>query len=893
MSLAGTSVGGVLEVSGATMSCPYSSSPATPSFAPTITKGDAERFLQASQWLERQVSDASASGSSQSHPQPSSLDGRLADVVRQANDNEFLASFVARTAHLPSKLADAACLIFSPSLNLRLKLQSLYDAVEGDWSQLFLVVLTSITACTHGDRMVIVEGRPDTSHQERPSKRAKLEDGLRTCQSPSFDSSLATLKDEDDGQSRPYDLKENADQVAHQMQTSKDWKGSGVDACLTWFDSGGGKSVAPWLTLMEVNAWKKHSDLNSPASLTTERDDCSPLLATSSSPALISFDFSSDEAPSSLLIDITEENLQTLRQFVSTTQLWQHPASEICKLLLSAGTRRSDDLLYLSRQSFLRALERQFPTQPDLIQRVLQDLFSLYELSDENDWADLKDVAIGMCFFCHGSKSVKLATAFEMIDETRRGYLTEPELFGYLRSYLLTLVALSLLIQSNSKPMSRQRRSGIRAAVDSGARWTLSHYTNSSPTSFEGRYTFESFATWYSRGGYNIAPWLELLDLSKTLALIQDSVPAKPATTVTRTPLLALSNAPVNASTPSSRPRDRMSSLRRHHSARHSGIPPEILFSFPLAANRFLVVLKEDASYVRDAVETLGLLTSTPDDLWSALSKVVSRRHKPVKDEPAIYVSSDTFLQCMNDVCRTCSGASRKRSSPGAPATRDELLVNFFHCFDVSQCDRVPLDELMGGLALLCGGKKSAKLSFAFTIFDTRPEMRKRKKDPGVVNSLSGEDLFLFLRSVLIVTFSCCRQSLDMTDEVVSQCIADTANMICNDVMRHQWETKQTDRCNFDEFGQWYNDGGFERAPWLELLDLSKWVLLEKYHNPLGDFKQSPSDAESKIHPQVLSLQPPMMPEPDIPPPPPEDELDASFFDDNALMPMDSVREDS
>lgn len=132
-----------------------------------------------------------------------------------------------------------------------------------------------------------------------------------------------------------------------------------------------------------------------------------------------------------------------------------------------------------------------------------------------------------------------------------------------------------------------------------------------------------------------------------------------------------------------------------------------------------------------------------------------------------------------------------------------------------------------------------------------------------------------------------------MTDEVVSQCIADTANMICNDVMRHQWETKQTDRCNFDEFGQWYNDGGFERAPWLELLDLSKWVLLEKYHNPLGDFKQSPSDAESKIHPQVLSLQPPMMPEPDIPPPPPEDELDASFFDDNALMPMDSVREDS
>jgi hypothetical protein len=27
----------------------------------------------------------------------------------------------------------------------------------------------------------------------------------------------------------------------------------------------------------------------------------------------------------------------------------------------------------------------------------------------------------------------------------------------------------------------------------------------------------------------------------------------------------------------------------------------------------------------------------------------------------------------------------------------------------------------------------------------------------------------------------------------------------------------------FDEFGEWYNSGGFQRAQWLELLDTSKW----------------------------------------------------------------------
>jgi len=277
-----------------------------------------------------------------------------------------------------------------------------------------------------------------------------------------------------------------------------------------------------------------------------------------------------------------------------------------------------------------------------------------------------------------------------------------------------------------------------------------------------------------------------------------------------------------------------MSSLRRHHSSRSSAInegpSAEILFSFPLAANRSLIVLKEDAIYVREVVEALGLLSMTPDTLWSQLSKAVQKRRKKSKNEVAIYVNSNLFVQCLEDICPTTSTKKngRKRSSPGRPMPVKgnhsvvELLSNFFQCFDIDQVDSVALDELMGGLTLLCGGKKSAKLSFAFGIFDTRPGIQKKKKKEDIVHSLSGEDLFLFLRSILIVTFSCCRQSLDMSDDCVSRCIADTANMICNDVMRHQWETKQADRLNFDEFGQWYNEGGFERAPWLELLDLKK-----------------------------------------------------------------------
>lgn len=116
---------------------------------------------------------------------------------------------------------------------------------------------------------------------------------------------------------------------------------------------------------------------------------------------------------------------------------------------------------------------------------LLLDFFWLYQGSSgvREDEADLKELAVGLCFFCAGNKSAKLATGFELLDEKRRGYLSEHDLFGYLRSYLLALVALSFFApfskqQSHNhhrRVISAQRRAAIRAAVESGARWTLGY----------------------------------------------------------------------------------------------------------------------------------------------------------------------------------------------------------------------------------------------------------------------------------------------------------------------------------------------------------------------------------------------------------------------------------
>jgi Ca2+-binding EF-hand superfamily protein len=489
------------------------------------------------------------------------------------------------------------------------------------------------------------------------------------------------------------------------------------------------------------------------------------------------------------------------------------------------------------------------------------------------------------------------------------------------------LVGISLLTSSPAaimKPkLSTSRRQAMFAAVDHGAKWTLSHFLKTigkaeSETKGE-KFTFETFANWYTNGGFNVAPWLELLDLSKLLSLVTEMEEGVKSP-VFESPPVPRESLPTFPASNSFTPKYHSP---RHHSPRRSRYgapvdpfappppPPqaaEVLFTFPLANQRSLVVLREDATYVRGVVEQLGLLMRPPDDVWKSLFSFALKRpplapNHGAKPPPkssltkSMLVNKVMFVECMQSTI-SAGSSSKKRSAGGiskAAAGARDVLANFFHSFDLHQIDRVALNELMGGLTLLCGGKKSTKLAFAFGVFDHRIQLKQKKGKSAspLVNSLGGEDLFLFLRSFLIVMFSCCRQSWDLSDDAVGRYIADTANMVTDDVMRYQWRTRKRDRVDFDDFGEWYNEGGFETAPWLELLDLKKWVLkddAQKVATPRPPPK-SPSTpglpplSSSRSHSQDY----------DCPPPPPEDSLDPSFFadddDDNGIMPMDSIDE--
>eukprot|EP00804_Cyclotella_cryptica_P001150 CCRYP_017000-RA/>CCRYP_017000-RA protein AED:0.00 eAED:0.00 QI:2006/-1/1/1/-1/1/1/1989/920 len=537
---------------------------------------------------------------------------------------------------------------------------------------------------------------------------------------------------------------------------------------------------------------------------------------------VVSFDFSGSnnaktDGQNGFQIDVTEENLIMLRNLVHRTGLANLSPQQVEEVMMRHAhveRRKHGETVYvISRPQFNKFIRGIVPKEasnlfdPDEIQNF-SNYFTNFFTCFDYSWSDLKkdevnakELMVGFSFLCAGNKSTKLAAAYEMLDVERNGYLTQRALMQYLRSYLTMLAGISLLSSSKKdthqirKKLMSERRHDAFIAVENGAKWTLNHFLqalddqilqNHRGSTRSNAVSFEDFAKWYTDGGYKIAPWLELLDLNKFLSLIGDS------------------------------------SRYNSNSSAHA----EVLFTFPLANNRSLVVLRDDAVYVRSVVAELGLFSLTSEDIWDALydgvSSALAENSKGSGSRTAmstnVEVDQKTFVQCMIRILTR----TNKQKQNAQRAKSEETLKNLFLSFDMLQKNRVALNQLMCGLTLLCGGKKSSKLVFAFGLFGSE-SLKNGKKKP----SLGQDDFFYFFRSFLIVMFSCCNQSLDLSAEEVSKYISDTAKLVSDDVMGY-WRAKKVNRVGFDQFSEWYNEGGYEIIPWLELLDLNKWVLADQ-----------------------------------------------------------------
>lgn len=253
---------------------------------------------------------------------------------------------------------------------------------------------------------------------------------------------------------------------------------------------------APWLELLDADKW--------PRTIAFEiesRDDSRP----HSPPVLLRAEFSSLA-------------LSRVRAVAVGSGLFEAPC-----------LRFSDNAL--DYRKFYEEMNRDQKVFDRERKVVFDLLFALFRRKQGDARAD--ELAAGLSILCSGSKSEKLATTWDIVNSStdssnksvqRQGTLSRHALKRYLRSFLLVLLALARDDLSLKEDHHQSRRDQLFDDADAAAATVAAEVFSSindtaspPPPKEEQRnaISFDDFAEWYTRGGFQSASWLELLDLNK------------------------------------------------------------------------------------------------------------------------------------------------------------------------------------------------------------------------------------------------------------------------------------------------------------------------------------------------------------------------------------------
>ena len=195
------------------------------------------------------------------------------------------------------------------------------------------------------------------------------------------------------------------------------------------------------------------------------------------------------------------------------------------------------------------------------------------------------------------------------------------------------------------------------------------------------------------------------------------------------------------------------------------------MFAFDISGLA-LEVAPPDTGRVRLVAVTSGLLEARPHEIGADFPDRVAR---------------GVWL-------RACSGGG------GGNGDAQAYLNDVFDALQDPSDGRGDGGELRVAAALLSGARKSEKLAAAFEVLGP--------------DALDLNGVARLLRAALAsIAFA-----TDATD--ISQAINREAASLAEDVCAN---AEDQNEITFDDFGNWYNSRGFELAPWLELLDLTKW----------------------------------------------------------------------
>jgi Ca2+-binding EF-hand superfamily protein len=192
-------------------------------------------------------------------------------------------------------------------------------------------------------------------------------------------------------------------------------------------------------------------------------------------------------------------------------------------------------------------------------------------------------------------------------------------------------------------------------------------------------------------------------------------------------------------------------------------------------------------------------------------------------------LSKADFLTAM----QTLMNRNKPKLDVAAERALTDMLSGIYAAFDRDGKGQASAIEVACGFTVLCRGKKSDKLEFAFEVLD------KNKK-----GRLSRTDMTSYLQSfltvLLSVAFSPALES-DASDDSVGTLKGaplERSNTTLHKAVKGgaEWASslafkdfdkskKKGSAMSFDDFAEWYTSVGFGSIPWLELLDLQKWAL--------------------------------------------------------------------
>ncbi|GLE01572.1 hypothetical protein PINS_up010402 [Pythium insidiosum] len=174
-----------------------------------------------------------------------------------------------------------------------------------------------------------------------------------------------------------------------------------------------------------------------------------------------------------------------------------------------------------------------------------------------------------------------------------------------------------------------------------------------------------------------------------------------------------------------------------------------------------------------------------------------------------------------------------------------DFMLNLFRAFLPENCTKVDAFEIAAGMSLFVWGSKSDKLRSAFHYFDADSK-----------EFLNRQQLWRFLRSILIVLlclspppetviarYGSIVELVESGEQEIMENVMDDGSEYDEDEdaeadaetpkkvrsrSRAESELRQGVFC-FEDFGEWYNAGGFNAMSWLELLDLRKWAFVSPH----------------------------------------------------------------